>query len=834
MNRSAEQNNYISPRLKEQLSRITAYPLSVLEAPMGYGKTTAIRAYFASEPVKIGWLNIFDGFSSSFWKGFVALVEKMDAECARELIQLDLPSDEVTHQIVKDLLGRIQLRYKYIMVIDDYHFIENHHIHQLMIMMAKLQIPNLHVVLTLRRVPIEGFDELVLKGKALHLQKDVLEFNIEDIRKYFKLSDIQLTTKEAQALLVYTEGWISALYLYKMSYLKEGKLDDLQPQGNIPTIYGLLESAVVSPLTQQEQDLLIQLACFDSFTLKQAEHIWHTKQIGELLKKLVNQNAFISYDPKTKVYQMHNILTNYLTDKFNELPFEERHQLQLKIADWYEITEDYLLAMRYYYKAGNFEGIAKVLIKDKGYSLHPEQKDLIIKYYGECPEEVKYQYPMSLLVYGLALFTFNELDRFGELCKIFPIYVNENPWLDEKAKTKLLGEYELLFAFSAYNDINTMNAHHQRALDLLKGPSEYLSVKEGWTMGSPSVLYMFHRETGRLQQTVEDMNRCMPTYYALSNNHGFGAEHMMTAEAHFYAGNFLEGEIECHKSRQMARIHRQNDIILCSLFLELRCIIAQGRPKDAQEALVHLKEFVASCPGHSLTHTVDLCEGYIQALLYNEDKAPKWILDGNFNSERLYLAAISLYHTVYCRLLLNHKQYTRLLGEVDHFIDTAKVFPNQLAVIMLTLYKAAAYEQIYRRKEAMDYIREAFDMAMPDSLYMCFVETAPFILHLLDALSSEEAYRWDASRIKTLFRVQTQNAPRLESTEKSQQLKPETPKKAMTEREHEIAMLAAIGLSNKAIAEQLFISENTVKTTLKSIFEKLEIKSRAQLKGALQ
>ncbi len=51
----------------------------------------------------------------------------------------------------------------------------------------------------------------------------------------------------------------------------------------------------------------------------------------------------------------------------------------------------------------------------------------------------------------------------------------------------------------------------------------------------------------------------------------------------------------------------------------------------------------------------------------------------------------------------------------------------------------------------------------------------------------------------------------------------------LTEREYEVAMLAAKGNRNKEIAEILNVSENTVKTHLKSAFSKLSIDRRSQL-----
>jgi ATP/maltotriose-dependent transcriptional regulator MalT len=50
----------------------------------------------------------------------------------------------------------------------------------------------------------------------------------------------------------------------------------------------------------------------------------------------------------------------------------------------------------------------------------------------------------------------------------------------------------------------------------------------------------------------------------------------------------------------------------------------------------------------------------------------------------------------------------------------------------------------------------------------------------------------------------------------------------ITPREHEILELIAAGLSNREIAERLFVSENTVKTHSSRLFDKLQAKRRTQ------
>ena len=56
----------------------------------------------------------------------------------------------------------------------------------------------------------------------------------------------------------------------------------------------------------------------------------------------------------------------------------------------------------------------------------------------------------------------------------------------------------------------------------------------------------------------------------------------------------------------------------------------------------------------------------------------------------------------------------------------------------------------------------------------------------------------------------------------------------LSERELEVANLAAQGFTNNEIAKKLFVSVNTVKTILKAVFKKLCIKSRQEIKDVLK
>jgi DNA-binding NarL/FixJ family response regulator len=85
-----------------------------------------------------------------------------------------------------------------------------------------------------------------------------------------------------------------------------------------------------------------------------------------------------------------------------------------------------------------------------------------------------------------------------------------------------------------------------------------------------------------------------------------------------------------------------------------------------------------------------------------------------------------------------------------------------------------------------------------------------------EVFASEGAANWVARVDEELGRVTVRRAP-----------------EELSATELRIAQLAADGLSNQAIAEQVFVSVKTVESNLKRAYRKLGISSRAQLARAL-
>jgi len=84
---------FFSERITEALNGIFDHPLTIVEAPMGYGKTTAVREYLNKAGVNLLWQRVYDSSTNNFWNGFARLFRELDDYRSQSLVQLGFPDD---------------------------------------------------------------------------------------------------------------------------------------------------------------------------------------------------------------------------------------------------------------------------------------------------------------------------------------------------------------------------------------------------------------------------------------------------------------------------------------------------------------------------------------------------------------------------------------------------------------------------------------------------------------------------------------------------------------------------------------------------------------------
>lgn len=140
-----------------------------------------------------------------------------------------------------------------------------------------------------------------------------------------------------------------------------------------------------------------------------------------------------------------------------------------------------------------------------------------------------------------------------------------------------------------------------------------------------------------------------------------------------------------------------------------------------------------------------------------------------------------------------------------------------LVALYVRIQTAAAYALLGRLAEAAAFLRQAVQDALPDGLVMPFAENYRYLEKIPAALWLDGADAFAAQIAALGQQLAARCAQALSGADAPAALA------GLTGRESEIAGLLAAHLSNREIAERLYLSEGTVKQYLNQIYAKLQI-----------
>ena len=380
--------------------------------------------------------------------------------------------------------------------------------------------------------------------------------------------------------------------------------------------------------------------------------------------------------------------------------------------------------------------------------------------------------------------------------------------MPERERGDLLGECDLIMSFLCYNDISAMSRLHRSASAQMSRPAISIRSDGGWTFGSPSVLMMFHRTAGALESELAEMDECMPHYYKITGGHGRGAERIMAAEAAYMQGRFTDAHIALESAYAQIEGNGQVNMALCCDFLAWRLALhtdaALRCTPEARRAEL-LRQHNASW--------LQLWNGvsaYCHAVRGETERIPVVFARHRLAEVNTLAPGRPMVEMIENQVYLAQGAYAKVIGRGAELLAVCGGMHYALVALHLRIQTAAAYAQLGKREEARAWLAEALADAAPDGFVMPFVEN-------YDALASLLAEQKDCpltARIEELGqaarrRLAVENRP------------PELA--ALTEREYGIVCLMGQRLSNREIAERLFLSEGSVTQYMNQIYSKLHI-----------
>ncbi len=151
---------------------------------------------------------------------------------------------------------------------------------------------------------------------------------------------------------------------------------------------------------------------------------------------------------------------------------------------------------------------------------------------------------------------------------------------------------------------------------------------------------------------------------------------------------------------------------------------------------------------------------------------------------------------------------------IEPMISLARGNKSIIAEIYLRMACAAIYRAGGNDEQAIRHIDSALTLALPDKLYGLIAEYGRTLNPLLEqriSLVDPNA----ATEIKNLYKAYNEGWSRLSGSVRGKTLVT-----TLTQKEREVAKLAAFGMQNREIAEKLHISLSSVKQAIRIVMEK--------------
>lgn len=810
---------YISERLQESLRPISRCVLTTVVAPMGYGKTTAVNWYLEQrakvQSLRIVRISVYSDNLAIFWKsvqdafaraGFDFL---LDYTCPTDAAGGGLLADDLCHELADETDCYI--------FIDDFHLLKDIRVSSFLCTLANRLPGNVHLIVASRDRFLPAAEIVRLGGKIYQISTEHLRLNHTELAIYAHRCGTELSDAQVEALLYSSEGWFSAIYLNLRTFFEHGVLPDHNSD-----IYATFTAAMIDPLPEKQREFLAVMGLADEFTVEMARFVTGDTDAEKLLAVLIAKNAFVKCLPDGVTYRFHHMMKECAERTFQTLEKEKQALYLEHFGLWYENHRQYLHAIVAYRRSGNYDALLRVIQKDAGILFASLNPQTVLSDIEACPVFVLKEHPLSILVLMRSMFNWRLIPQMLEMKALLMAAIEEHPEMPAKERGDLLGECDLIMSFLCYNDISAMSRLHRSASVQMSRPAISIHKSGGWTFGSPSVLMMFYRAPGELQSELAEMDECMPHYYKITNDHGQGAEKIMRAEAAFQRGYFTDAHIELESVYAQIEGNGQENMALCCDFLAWRlslCTDVEQRYSFEERRVDLLRKHNAAW-----VNIWSATSAYYHALLGKMERIPPVFADHQLSTIHLLAPGKPMMEMIENQVYLAQGAYAKVIGRSMGQLTVCEAMHYALVILHIRIQMAAAYEMLGKRSKAQEVFERALRDAEPDEFMMPFVENYRYLKDLLGRCAEHNPL---AKRIAQLGdgyearRKQIQN----------QAARPAT-MAPLTEREYEIVRLLAERLSNREIAEKLFLSEGSIKQYINQIYSKLHIEGEIRTKRA--
>ena len=408
---------------------------------------------------------------------------------------------------------------------------------------------------------------------------------------------------------------------------------------------------------------------------------------------------------------------------------------------------------------------------------------------------------------------------------------------DHEEWLELSGEWNLLMAMCRSMEPDTAIPLLEKAKEQIGGRSKI--VPEG-TMMTPELygpLYMYWKVPGKADETGEKLGHMLELYDSLCKG-GYRCDLLYRAQLAYYRGEFESARSLLMKADGNLKKAGYGLDQICAAEFGGRLAVHRRSPFEWDRVF----RYVCGMEKHEKRNVRETAE-FIKCQMWMSvglvSGIPESIQTGKFgvvsegNSYRIVDDAVS--YSVFPLAWRTHMKYLLFSGKFSRAINSADIAASLYGLHQLPIFesylwltKASAWHELGDHVRTSVCLKKAAEILVPDGLWLFIAEFHPI---LGDQIM--EAIELFGEDVAAKYREFAKNYETNLSTTRRYMMEPVF-REPLTEKEQEVARLAALGFKSEELGESLSISLNTVKYHLANIYKKLGVNNRVELRDGME
>jgi LuxR family maltose regulon positive regulatory protein len=827
-----------------------------VSAPVGYGKTTFLTTWLSQSACgALLSLDAEDNDPAVFLKSLMGAMIIANPQLNLRPSHGSLRSHE---QLMPLVIRALQQSDRSIhLAIDNYHCIRNAGVRAAMEWFVENSPSIVTIAVASRHELPFSLKTMLGRGRAIHLRGEDLRFTRGESMTFLNgIMQLGLNDGSVARLHETVEGWPGAIALAGNALLRSGNRQDLIGrivQEGTSVLEPLFE-ACITDLDPDLQTFLTEISILDPFNSDLCKTVTDRTDSDRALEALHHAQMIITGTDRRQGWYSHkkpfaNLLKARLASKTPDLYF----QLHERAARWHAKAGNYFEALDYASTGKSPELVTELLEAYRREIFTHGRIEPGWSYLRMVPKEFVYARPHLSLVAAWATYFRGDPLRMEQYIVAAENGIRSSAAADAVTKEPpgVIGQLPLLRACqsryagnldqSIKHSIDAMKlldegGQFYRAAEVNLGvcyfaqgklaEAEHLFLKSADISGHkpdfmlPTIaligLARIRFIRGSLPAAEEIYNTALRQMDADGslNTPASGVLQMGLAEIAYEsnqlerAAGLLERAIKLLTAGGIEHFKALSEALL------VRVHIAMGESKSSfhpqwEEAMTRYIEK----PAHEVIH-------FLRHL------ALAWLAQGRTDSVFLALGQTHKLgiapenegtHLIFARLLLAQKRSHEALELLGSLKQQAADNKRRRPLAEILLLSALARESQGQRGLALICLQQALSIGENIGCVRLFLDEQDSLKGLLQHLRSKAHTPYLEKMWEQVQGNSKQSATKLAALGE-----------VLSTKEYEVARLLVTGLSNQEIADQMFISLNTVKTHIRSIFKKLDVKNRLQ------